>query len=371
MRGIRARLDGQIERLELEQVLPDDHPAARQQDLADVQVLRHVVVGVRERRDARRERSRRPRERARAILLSREIKHGARAIGRGGDHGCAFVRGVRQVQPKRRAVDRRREVGLPPAIRRLILDPGTQVIVVDQAVEQLAVAGTLFRVRRVALQDLGQRELRANDAPIAVGVFSGGREDVEELELARIARLEGFERDHRVGRSERSQGVGGLERQLPALGDLVARIEGDQELGTNAVRHGRRAVTDAARRERVGAVEELLVPQHKVLDRLDRPLPALALGQELGPLQLDVDDAAALVRDEVDRLIPVIANHDVHSDRTAGRCHLAFNREAIVIAGERDGLSARGARRHRHERHGKARSNRIARRCTRQIHAVD
>ena len=162
-----------------------------------------------------------------------------------------------------------------------------------------------------------------------------------------------------------------VERQLPALGDRGARFEDDQLFGTTTIRRGRRGVADTPRRKQVRVLVETLVPEHDVLDRLDRPLPALALGQELGPLQLDVDDAAALVRDEVDRLFPVIANHDVHSDRTAGRCHLAFDREAIVVAGERDGLSARGTRRHRHERHGKARSNRIARRCTGQIHAVE
>ncbi len=84
-----------------------------------------------------------------------------------------------------------------------------------------------------------------------------------------------------------------------------------------------------------------------LLDRPDRTIPVLALRPERGPLQVDVDDPAALVRDEVDRLFPIVSDHDVHSDRIAGRGHLAFDRETVMLAGGRDRLRASGRRRPR------------------------
>ena len=288
-------------------------------------------------------------ELARAVLVSGQVEDWIRSVGSGGHDGRVLEGAGDHLEAQSLEVGPVPGVGgsqlrVSPRVSRLVLDPGPQRFVVEQAVEQFSAARPLQWFGGGAVENLRQLELSAGRPSLTDRLLVGEGHDIRILHLVRVPSLDGFQRHHAGGRADFPERPRRVERELPALGDRGARLEDDQLLGTTTFRRGRRTVADTPRRKEVRVLVEALVPEHHVLDRLDRPLPTLALGQELRPLQLDVDDAAALVRDEVNRLIPVIANHDVHGDRTAGRCHLAFNRETIVVAGERNGLSARGTR---------------------------
>ena len=241
---------------------------------------------------------------------------------------------------------------MSPSIRRLVLDPRPQRVVIEQPVEQLSAARPLHRVGGSALEHLRQREFGAGRPSLAHRILIAEVDDVRELHLVWVPSLDGLQR-HQAGlRTNLPERPRHVERELPALGDRGPRLENGQLLGPTTFRRGGRVVADTAGREEIRAVLEALVIEDDLLDRPDRTIPVLALRPERGPLQVDVDDPAALVRDEVDRLFPIVSDHDVHSDRIAGRGHLAFDRETVMLAGGRDRLPRRGARGRGHERHG-------------------
>ena len=120
-------------------------------------------------------------------------------------------------------------------------------------------------------------------------------------------------------------------------------------VGTLTVRHGRRGVADAPRREPVRIVIEALSVEDELLHRLDRAAPAPALAAKRRSLELHVRDPPALVGLEVDHLVPLVADEDIDGDRRASVGDLALDDEPVVLAGHGHRVRCRAASQDRDE----------------------